>query len=106
MCKARDHDSDYSGQHNDRFQASNIGSFKSVQFHSFDADTNEIVVITFGPGWTSPTDNAIVQFAIALYNPDPIINGQHPLFLLDGMRREVSRVVQAIEAECKRLGLC
>jgi len=68
-------------------------------------DKNEIVFLAIRPGSEIAGYDANVSYTVALDDIDEIIEGQHPVAVLNAMAGEVERILMATEAECRRIGL-
>ena len=71
---------------------------------TFDAEKNEITIGVYPLG-TNAKIKTEVTHAVVLKHPEKIISGQHPIFLLDQIGAEVSNILSATEAECRRIGI-
>jgi hypothetical protein len=75
-----------------------------ITFGPFDTEKNEIEVGVYPLGVNAHTDTEF-SFLVVFQHPEKVISGQHPVFLLDAMRREVERILSDTEAECRRIGI-
>ena len=70
--------------------------------HEWDPEKCEITLLHVGRG-TDFSRGGKFAFKINFNHDEPVIGGSEPLALLNGMAREVERILIATEAECRRL---
>jgi hypothetical protein len=68
----------------------------------FNADKNEVVLFL-----TDSKHQAQAEFtySVVIRDPEEVIQGKHPITLLNAMSGVVERVLLGTEAECRRIGL-
>jgi hypothetical protein len=79
------------------------GFFSMPDPHVWDAEKNEMVLITLGPG--AKFDYQFhFEFFIA-FHEIPVVEGQNALIVIEALFRMVNSILTALEAESRRLGI-